>query len=74
MTLQGVLNFIYASQTADLVEYTQRQPPRRKISYVPPAWIGLVELLKAEEPVKTEEQLIIKEKKSEGEESGPSTV
>jgi hypothetical protein len=74
MTLQGVLNFIYAAQAVDLVEYTQRQPPRRKFDYVPPAWIVLVELPEENEGEKTEEQLKTKEKKTEGEGSGPSTV
>lgn len=74
LTLKAVLNFINVAQTAELVEYIQRQPPRRKLDYVPPAWIGLVELPKVEDEEPKGTQRVTEEKKTEGEGNGSGTV
>jgi hypothetical protein len=42
VTQMAVSYFLNAAAAAELIEYTQREPPRRLLDYVPPAWIDLV--------------------------------
>lgn len=42
VSLMAVSRFLEAASIADLVEYTQREPPRKILDYVPPAWISLI--------------------------------
>ncbi len=57
ITERTVLYFITAAATAELIEYTQREPPRRILDYVPPSWIDLVKLPEIEEE-KTEAKVV----------------
>ena len=38
----AVSKFLDCASAADLVVYTQREPPRRTLDYVPPSWVDLV--------------------------------
>ena len=46
VTPQAVSYFLSAAKAAELVEYDPRDPPRRILDYVPPAWLELIELQK----------------------------
>ena len=56
VTPMAVSNFLTALATADFVEYTQREPPSRKLNYIPPSWIGLIVKEKIDETSKNEEK------------------
>jgi DNA-binding MarR family transcriptional regulator len=58
VTPMTVSNFLTALAAADFVEYTQREPPSRKLNYIPPSWISLVVKEKAEETPKNEEKKV----------------
>lgn len=49
VTPMAVSNFLIALATAEFIEYTQREPPSRKLNYIPPSWIGLVLKEKSDE-------------------------
>lgn len=49
VTPMAVSNFLTALAAAEFVEYTQREPPSRKLNYIPPSWIGLVVKEKSDE-------------------------
>ena len=42
VTVMAVSNFLTALATSEFIEYTQREPPIRKLNYIPPSWISLV--------------------------------
>jgi hypothetical protein len=48
VTQMAVSYFLNAACTAEAIEYTQREPPRRMLDYVPPSWIELTLKQKAE--------------------------
>jgi len=43
VTQMAVSKFLNAAASAEFIEYTQREPPRRILDYVPPSWIDLLE-------------------------------
>lgn len=49
ITARAVRYFLTAAVTAELIEYTEREPPRRILDYIPPSWIELIELPASEE-------------------------
>lgn len=49
ITVRAVRYFLVAAATAELIEYTEREPPRRILDYVPPSWIELVKPPEIEE-------------------------
>jgi len=55
VTSMTASNFLNSALTVDLIEYTPRRPPRRKLDYIPPSWLNLIELPKAEEPAPSDE-------------------
>ena len=42
ITPMAVSYFLNAAEAAQFIEYTQREPPRRLLDYVPPSWIDLI--------------------------------
>jgi len=42
VTQMAVSYFLNTASAADFIEYTQREPPRKILDYVPPSWIDLV--------------------------------
>jgi hypothetical protein len=42
VSLMAVSRFLDGASVAGLVEYTQREPPRKTLDYTPPSWINLV--------------------------------
>ena len=42
VTQMAVSYFLNAAASADFIEYTQREPPRKILDYVPPSWIDLI--------------------------------
>jgi len=42
VTQMAVSYFLNAAASAEFIEYTKREPPRKILDYVPPAWIDLV--------------------------------
>jgi len=50
VTTMTVSNFLNVALAAEFIEYAPRQPPKRILDYVPPSWLGLIELPKIEEP------------------------
>jgi len=42
VTQMAVSYFLNAAAAADFIEYTQREPPRKMLDYIPPSWIDLV--------------------------------
>lgn len=49
VTQMAVSKFLSTSTTAELIEYTQREPPSKILDYVPPSWIELVKITEKEE-------------------------
>jgi len=69
VTSMTASNFLNAALVADLIEYTARQPPRRKLDYVPPSWLSLIEQPKTEEQTALEEISKPAENDKQGEEN-----
>jgi hypothetical protein len=54
ITQMAISYFLNAAASAEFIEYTQREPPRKILDYVPPSWIDLV----TKELVEIDEQKI----------------
>lgn len=54
VTQMAVSYFLNAAAAAEFIEYTQREPPRKILDYVPPTWIDLV--IKEQQVSKEEEK------------------
>jgi hypothetical protein len=46
VTPQAVSYYLGSGKAAGLIEYSAREPPRRILDYVPPAWLDIAELQK----------------------------
>ena len=46
VTPQAVSYYLSTGKAAGLIEYNPREPPRRILDYVPPAWLDVAELQK----------------------------
>ena len=65
VTAMAASNFLNTAIVADLIEYIPRKPPRRKLDYVPPQWVDLIESQKPEESTNQKEDQNSAERKEE---------
>jgi hypothetical protein len=52
VTTMAVSYFLESASAAGFVQYTQREPPKKILDYVPPSWIALIVTGKETEPIK----------------------
>jgi hypothetical protein len=55
VTSMAVSYFLDSASAAGFVQYTQREPPKKILDYMPPSWIALVITEQEVEPTKNKE-------------------
>lgn len=74
VTQMAVSYFLNAASAAEFIEYTQREPPRRIMDYVPPSWIDLIIKEKGEGEQEAPKDVPDTKEKTSEKESPPQTV